>query len=499
MTDWNNIIFNDPSARHPMLPLVVQVMQCIYRTVDPQSPIPSTVGRWHSLSLSYKVEYSGRAPSIVILNLRQGIMSTRFMINLNTMHVHDKLHDCRLSVPQEIIPVLKELRDYVRMIIRERWEAQETRKRAAVHRLERAREQQRGRRIADFILSRVQAFYRCLVDKGLIDEDGVKNLSYDSLDCPACSAKQTSCNMCKVISCSNIDCQASSTMPIVQCFNHRNTKFCTPCLERPGSLPRLGKCPSCARWFCSDELQWCIGRPVSNGDTRGTGPSWPNTDVTRLHPARPLSCQYTTCIGNSQTTGKYHGRYCCNNDCWSRIGTTTCLDCITQDSFTCPCGQYWSCGGCELQAAEPSTSGILTCPGCHRRFCRSCSYIGVCGLCSYEGLCDDCKEDEESIKVEQTVLRCQGCGDFLCEECADIEEKSCCECDGSVCKLCQHDEGDSDYPDVICRKCRAKALQQHHIAFLREVSDCEHLILSLELMFLHTNTATSLRRGNGFR
>ncbi|KAG2363446.1 hypothetical protein BDR07DRAFT_1460320 [Suillus spraguei] len=150
-------------------------------------------------------------------------------------------------------------------------------------------------------------------------------------------------------------------------------------MERPGSLPRLGKCPTCTRWFCSVELQWCIGRPISNGDTHGTGPPSPNTDVARLHLPRTLHCQSTTCIENSKANGK-HGRRCCNDDCWSRVGTTTCRGCVTQD-FICPCGQYWACGGCKLQDAGYPASGILTCPGCCQRFCRACSYIRVCGLC----------------------------------------------------------------------------------------------------------------------
>ncbi|KAG1881006.1 hypothetical protein F4604DRAFT_1578369, partial [Suillus subluteus] len=103
---------------HSMLPLVVQVMQCIYSTVNPERPPPFTVDNWwHSLSLSYQVDESGREPSIVILNLREGepdqpTMNTHFMINLNTMRVHDKFQDHRFPAPQEILSVLGELREY---------------------------------------------------------------------------------------------------------------------------------------------------------------------------------------------------------------------------------------------------------------------------------------------------------------------------------------------------------------------------------------------------
>ncbi|KAG1729459.1 hypothetical protein EDB19DRAFT_1743599 [Suillus lakei] len=304
---------------------------------------------------------------------------------------------------------------------------------------------------------RVQTFSRCIVEKGLIDEDDASYFSSDSLHCPVCSAKQTSCNMCRVISCSNSDYEVSSAIPIVQCSSHHNTKCCTSCLERPGSLPRLSKCPTCARWFCSKELQWCIGRPVSNDDTSGTGPSPPNIDVTRLHSARPLSCQSIACVDNSRESGK-NGRRCCNADCWSRVGTTTCPDCITQDSFACPCGQYWACGGCESQASSTSRR-ILTCPGCHRHFCSSCSYIGVCELCEDVEPCRDCIKDEKSIEGEHTMFMCQNCRGLLCETCADIDEKLCCRCDRSLCKPCANEEDDSDDSDIVCDVCRASTDQ----------------------------------------
>jgi len=151
MVGWEDIIFDDPMSGHSMLPQVVRVMQCIYTTVNPERPPPFTVDSWwHSLSLSYQVEESGREPSIVILNLREGepdqpAMNTHFMINLNTMRVHDKFQDYRFPVPQEIVSVLGELREYVRGIIRSRWEAKEARNREAARRLEKEREERRDR------------------------------------------------------------------------------------------------------------------------------------------------------------------------------------------------------------------------------------------------------------------------------------------------------------------------------------------------------------------
>ncbi|KAG1728644.1 uncharacterized protein EDB91DRAFT_1161471 [Suillus paluster] len=451
MSGWKSIIFDDPSSDHPMLPLVVRVMKCIYSTVDPTRPPPSTVDNWRrSPSLSYKVHESGREPSIVILNLREGEedhprMNTHFMINLNTMFICDKFKNNRFPAPQEILASLGELRDYVWSIVRGRWEAAEAIRREEVRRLEKKREEQRNR---------VQAFCRCLVEKGLIDEH---DFSSDSLHCPVCSAKQTSCNMCKIISCSNSDCKVSSAIPIVQCFNHPSNNICISCLERPGSLPRLGECPSCAHWFCAQELEWCVGRPISNGNTSGTGPSSPTIVVTRLHSAHPFSCQSIACVANTQASGK-NGRRCCNTTCWSRVGTTVCPDCITQDSFSCPCGRYWTCGGCI------SSAWILRCPGCHRRFCPQCSYIVACEECKDVGFCHDCMEEEESIGVQHAqsadlVFKCRNCRAFLCKTCVGVEEKFCYKCDRDLCKLCGDDATTGDDCEMVCDECRNPASQ----------------------------------------
>ncbi|KAG2118640.1 hypothetical protein DEU56DRAFT_138468 [Suillus clintonianus] len=369
-------------------------------------------------------------------------MNTHFMINLNTMRFHDKFQDHRFSVPQEILSVLGELREYVRRVVRSRWEAGEARKREAARRHEQEREEQQNR---------VQAFHDSLVENGLIDgDDDASYSSSDSLHCPVCSAKQTSCDRCRVISCSNSDCEVSSAIPIVQCSNHYDTKFCTACSERSGPLSRLGKCPTCARWFCSKELQWCIGRPVSNDDTSSTRPSPPNPSVTRLHPVRPLSCQSIACMDNSRENGTI-GRRCSKSNCWSRVGTTTCPDCITQDNFACPCGKYWTCGGCESQASSASKN--LTCPGCRRRFCSSCSYIDACELCKLVDFCRDCLKDEKNVEVGRAVLMCQSCKGLLCETCTGSDEKLCCRCDRSLCNLCENEGDDSDYPDIVCDEC----------------------------------------------
>ncbi|OJA16038.1 hypothetical protein AZE42_04290 [Rhizopogon vesiculosus] len=279
MTGWQSIIFDDDSTSvHPMHSLAIQVMQCIYRTVDPTHPPPSNAdGWWNSPSLYYQVDQSGYDTSIVILNLREGMqyppqMHTHFMINLNTMCVHDKFQDIRFPVPGEICSVAAQLKEYVTALVRERKEAEEALQREEALRLQKTRLEEHQKR--------VQAFYRCLIEKGLLDEDDAKQLSSDGVDCPLCSAQQESCRACGIISCSSSDCKASSAIPIMKCCTHSSKNYCTSCLESPPAadvLPLMGQCPICAHWFCSEELRWCIGRPVLNEGTSVIEPLSPST------------------------------------------------------------------------------------------------------------------------------------------------------------------------------------------------------------------------------
>ncbi|KAG2107073.1 hypothetical protein BD769DRAFT_1502069 [Suillus cothurnatus] len=346
-------------------------------------------------------------------------MKTLFTINLNTMTVNDKVQNRHFPVPNEIGSSLRDLDEYVRKTVREKKEA------------EREREEHR---------TRVQAFYRCLFDKGLIDEDHGESFSVDSLLCPVCSLRQTSCSKCKIISCSNSDCAASSAA------SHQARRFCTSCLESPGSLPQLGKCPICSRVFCSEELSWCVGRPISDDDGIATSSSNPDASgITRVHSARPLFC--TACMVNGQDVRR-NGRQCSNPGCWS-IGlcnTKVCPECTTHDSFSCPCGRYWTCGSCESQSS--AVRRLLTCPRCLQCFCTSCSYIRACGLCRRVGLCNDCMEEvsEEGEKKPggNLLFQCQNCQGHLCNACDD-DRPSCCTCSRILCKLCDEELCDTDY------------------------------------------------------
>ncbi|OAX44593.1 hypothetical protein K503DRAFT_764805 [Rhizopogon vinicolor AM-OR11-026] len=351
------------------------------------------------------------------------------------MCVHDKLQDIRFPVPEEIRSIAAQLEEYVRTLIRERKEEEEALQREEALRLQKAREERQ---------KRVQAFYRCLIEKGLLDEDDAKQLSSGSLNCPLCSAHQESCRACKVISCSNRDCKASSAIPIMKCRIHSSKGYCTSCLESPpaaGVLPLMGQCPICTLWFCSEELSWCIGRPDLNEGTSVIEPlSSPTTCgsglVTRLHPTRPVSCISAAC----EVVSHRARRRCCNASCWSApsmITLSVCPDCPTEDSFSCPCDRYWTCGSCESQSS--STTRLITCPRCHQSFCPLCEYILHCKLCGRVGLCYDCMEEAESIDVEHThhdvdniFIKCRDCEGLFCEACADHAERFRCESDALV-------------------------------------------------------------------
>jgi hypothetical protein len=305
----------------------------------------------------------------------------------------------------------------------------------------------------------------------------MKQLSSDSRNCPLCSAKQTSCGACRVISCSNGNCDASSAIPIVNCCIHHAVSSCTSCLEPPpGSLPRMGQCPVCTQWFCSQELRWCIGRPVPDGAKGDIDPSSSTVGVSgmvaRLHPTRAISCQSPACK-KASGEGQGAGGRCIGTNCWSGPSPrTVCRDCTTQDSFSCPCGRYWNCGSCGSQSQSQSsfTARLITCPRCRQSFCPMCMYIGDCELCGRAGLCNDCVEEEESVDAGHTqavniITKCRSCEALLCEACTDDDERFCGECDQRLCKLCE----DSD----VCDRCRRPG------RCLSEVSDCENLFSSL--------------------
>ena len=65
------------------------------------------------------------------------------MINLNTMNVHDKFKNIHFAVPEEVGSAARQLREYVRNLVRERKEREEARRREEELRRQKAREELR--------------------------------------------------------------------------------------------------------------------------------------------------------------------------------------------------------------------------------------------------------------------------------------------------------------------------------------------------------------------
>jgi hypothetical protein len=132
MGNWKNISLEEEEDFHNLRPIVLRVMKAVYRTFDPLHE-PSGIDHWwYSPSLSYQVEQGASDPSIVILNLGEGqpnqpAMDTHFMINLNTLRIHDKFKDERFPAPTDSLGDLEMLKNHVRQQVRTRNAAQEKR------------------------------------------------------------------------------------------------------------------------------------------------------------------------------------------------------------------------------------------------------------------------------------------------------------------------------------------------------------------------------------
>src|SRR5262249_39743659 len=69
MSSRKSIVFDDDE--HPLAPVVLRIMQCVYRQFHP-SRVPVEIDHWwFSASLSYQVDGETQQPKI-ILNLREG-------------------------------------------------------------------------------------------------------------------------------------------------------------------------------------------------------------------------------------------------------------------------------------------------------------------------------------------------------------------------------------------------------------------------------------------
>jgi hypothetical protein len=119
MSPWKSIVFK--GGPHTLAPTVLGVMIAVYQQFDPSRTPYFIDNWWYSPSLSHQVvqlDDGCSEPSIIILNLREGLpsspsMQTHFMINLNTSIIHDKFKDVRYPCPDDITADLEVLREYI--------------------------------------------------------------------------------------------------------------------------------------------------------------------------------------------------------------------------------------------------------------------------------------------------------------------------------------------------------------------------------------------------
>ncbi|KAH7920976.1 hypothetical protein BV22DRAFT_1097271 [Leucogyrophana mollusca] len=452
MTSWTSISFDGSEPEQPLQPQILQVMQSVYRNAS--LPPPFAIDHWwHSPTLSYQVDDSGQEPSIVIINLREGRpdqpgMDTRFMINLNTMRVHDKFQDRRFPAPSDIIQTLHELREYVRSSLRRQHET-----------LDRERQEARLRkqRQADQARQRVQTFYDHLLQHSVIDADDMEYLTY--VTCPVCASGLESCIGCQVVSCANRDCQGSHVVPIERCSTHPTRKLCRPCIETQGAHWQwtIAPCPTCKRYYCSTELSWCPGLPQEDPNTSNDVGTSNITSTLRVHPPKPAPC-----VGCA-VGGSVVWRQCDGIQCWSKMsqrGGQICSECVPGDGLFCVCSQRWLCDTC---ATSPSKAPLRHCPRCQKVYCYMCKYIENCRDCAEVTLCDDCIEEEgvggtDKARTTQgvtLVAECELCHGKMCDVCSETKvtcakwscgrrlcrdcTERCCYCDIPLCQACSDD------------------------------------------------------------
>lgn len=125
-------VFEDP--RHPLKPKIVEVVKTVYLHFDPvnlRSTMDIIDPWWRSPLLSaYQVDTGHPAALMITLNIKEGeqddaYMSTHFVINLNTLRIHDKFTGEQHPVPLEILGVLEEIVQFMKQEVRARKEARD--------------------------------------------------------------------------------------------------------------------------------------------------------------------------------------------------------------------------------------------------------------------------------------------------------------------------------------------------------------------------------------
>ncbi|KAH7912643.1 hypothetical protein BJ138DRAFT_757000 [Hygrophoropsis aurantiaca] len=391
---------------HPIQPKATQIAKCILKHLGFRSPYLAAFDVYQVDEIECV-----RQTSMITLTMTRvketpdsGTYRVYITIDFDTGQVYEYLGKARqIPIPSEIIPVLDDLRTF----LRQHGGDSETKDRNA----------------------KVRAFYNRLLENQLITPDLAEVLDYQL--CPVCSRRLISCGDCMTVSCEDEECPGAKIIPFEQCSSHTDRWYCHPCLDDMGYRAKLAQCPQCEYWFCSHEFEWCAGRPyVQAPDVTS------HSDPKRVYTSRVLSTKtFTTershqpkptpCITCTINSGNPPRKQCHNRHCWSRISyyhNVLCSDCTslqTREEIECMCGR-WSCGDC---AAEEEKYAYIRCPRCQTVYCEDCRYVQRCARCRRSTLCSDCVEesastsshDQDSIRLS---AKCERRGEQICESCA---------------------------------------------------------------------------------
>ncbi|EIW84803.1 hypothetical protein CONPUDRAFT_69802 [Coniophora puteana RWD-64-598 SS2] len=447
MPTWENIVF-DGLSPHPLESDMLEIMQSTYRSAG-LSP-PDTIDHWwHSPSIGYQLNADGSAPTIVIINVREGEpdqpkMNTHFTINLDRLSVKDRKSNRYIEIPGEIAPRLNKVRQWVCDDIANKKRPREIASSVTVALPSGQRLSGQMLKALEDRLRRMQEFNHRLFTHSLLEDDTLR----DVVQCPLCSSAIVQCEDCKAISCCSPSCQARRIFAI-ETHPTRSTSLCHPCLETSSNLTT---CPECKQWFRAPiGFRWCLGKPLGKRSGRSS------SQITRQHPPKVIGCDACIREGQELLTP------CSSETCWSRTAPPNislaqanakviiCDDCSPDGGETCECGRIWVCDTCFPKHSKHSS----VCPRCKKCSCgqsATCKKVRVqsCRNCGNTPPCDDCITEAEKMTHPDALTRtCEDCEARFCESCWKEVGVECAGCEATkVCpdcaKQCQNDECDGE-------------------------------------------------------
>ncbi|KAH7929663.1 hypothetical protein BV22DRAFT_1029294 [Leucogyrophana mollusca] len=443
MPTWTTISFDNPGNEHPMLTKVLQVLQVVYRNLDPDNEPKVIDDVKYRPVLSFQVRQGTSELSIAKIYARERLSGasqvvTHFAIDLFTRQIYDGVEDCHYDAPEEITPVLGELLEYLEGEGRKRKQFEDNRKREEAMAAQKKAEERK---------QQVQAFFARLLEHGLMNASDIEKYRHSDV-CPFCAFSLVQCNSCGVVSCQRSMCDGSKFASVVRCLSHPEEQYCRKCLDEQALYAPLGQCPECHLWLCWDDLNWCCGRPQDIPGVEETDSARATRSeryLVRQHPPRPGPC--SECVDG----GIAAWPRCGNKFCWSRqkflrhkYGAVICPDCCL-NGLRCVCMRSWTCDDCS---SAPFGAPLDRCPRCRSAYCHLyCKYSDHCVTCQKPTLCNDCQEEDTDADMlnEDGQLLTEGVE--LVASCVDCRGKFCNSCNANVNAKCERCQG------VLCNRC----------------------------------------------